>query len=73
MSRTKHHGDKAKERVFGKGWRWLDYTPGWWVRLFMTKPQRQRVRKLSEELKRLADLEDAPEFPVAKKPHNYYF
>ena len=72
MSRTKHHGKRAKERTFGKNWRWMT-TPGSWTRLMMTRPQRQRVRKLSDDLKRLADLEDAPEFPVAKKPHAYYW
>ena len=73
MSRTRHHGDKAKERAFGAGWRWLSQTPGWWVRLFMTKPKRQTERQLVQKLHKLPDVEDAPEFPVAKKPHKYFY
>ena len=41
MTRTHHHGDKAKQRAYGGGWRWLQATPGYWVRLMMTRPQRR--------------------------------
>ena len=73
MSRTRHHGDKAKERAFGAGWRWLSQTPGWWVRLFMTKPKRAETTRLLKKVGRIPNIEDAPEFPVAKKPHKYFY
>ena len=73
MSRTFHHGLKAKKRRFGKNWRWLQQTPGWWVNEFMTTPQRAETRDLLRRVLKLRDPEDAPLFPLAKKPHLYYW
>lgn len=73
MSRTYHHGNKAKERVFGSRWRWIHQTPSWWVREMMTKPQRARTRNLLKKVERMKDLEDPPLFPLARKPHVYYW
>ena len=39
----------------------------------MTRPQRQEVRCLVKRTMELVDYEDAPLFPVAKKPHRYYW
>jgi len=72
MARTFHHGNKAKERHFGADWRW-QVTPSWWIRAMMTRPQRQEVRRLIKRTMELADYEDAPPFPLAKKPHHYYW
>lgn len=82
MSRTYHHGHKAKRKLFestGKKlprnhqrWHWMS-TPSWWINEFMTRPQRQKVRQLVSKTFRLSDIEDAPEFPLAKKPHIYYW
>lgn len=97
MSRTRHHGDKAKRHLFegvpfhwtwrdrtderrakplvkrrNFNWHWMK-TPGWWVHDMMTVPQRAEVRELLGRVMRLSDLEDAPEFPLAKKPHDYYW
>lgn len=54
---------------------WSMNTPSWWVRDFMTEPQRQEVRRLIHQVRRSACLEDAGEimFPLAKKPHHYYW
>lgn len=68
MARTYHHGDKAKRRRFGKNWRWMN-TPSWWIREFMTAPQRREVRDLLAKL----DPENPPLFPLAKKPHLYFW
>lgn len=89
MSRTYHHGNKAKQRKFGGwnryldptppkrprhhiDWQWMN-TPSWWTRLMMTRPQRQEARRLITQLYRLPDIADAPPFPLAKKPHIYYW
>src|ERR1700694_2465410 len=68
MARTFHHGDKAKSRNFGDDWRWLQSTPSSWTRQMMTRPQRQEVRRLVKRTMELVDYEDAPLFPLAKKP-----
>ncbi len=73
MSRTWHHGDKAKQRKFGDNWRWYQSTPSWWVRICMSKPHRAGTRRLLAETHRLVDYEDAAEFPLARKPHEYYW
>ena len=72
MSRTYHHGNKAKLRKFGDDWRWMR-TPSWWIRSMMTRPQRQEVRRLIKHTLDLPNLEDAPLFPLTKKPHIYYW
>ena len=73
MARTFHHGSKAKERRFGADWRWLQPTPPWWIRAMKTRPPRQKVRCLVKRTTELVDYEDAPLFPLAKKPHHYYW
>jgi hypothetical protein len=73
MARTFHHGNKAKRRNFGEDWRWLEATPSWWIRDMMTRPQRQEVRRLIKRTMELVDYGDAPLFPLAKKPHIYYW
>jgi hypothetical protein len=64
-------GDAAK--LFRDGQATMQSTPSWWIREFMTVPQRAQVRALTQELHRLWDIEDAPEFPLAKKPHLYFW
>lgn len=55
------------------GWAY-GHTPSWWILQEMTVPQRQEVRRLIHKVHRLP-LEDAGElmFPLAKKPHDYYW
>lgn len=48
-------------------------TPSWWIRDIMTKPQRTEVRRLIKQTLKLRDLENAPLFPLAKRPHEYYW
>jgi len=76
MSRTKHHGDKAKKRAYGINWLWLQATPGWWVRLFMTRPQRRAAAVWQRKVETCVDIEwverlDKP--PHGKKPHLYFW
>lgn len=89
MSRTYHHGNRAKRKLFGDWlasheatppkkskrsniWQWQN-TPGWWVRVMMTAPQRAKTRTLLRSLHNLVDLETHSEFPLSKKPHLYYW
>lgn len=112
MSRTKHHGDKAKLLLFEgrrgrysddefwvhtggclhrlpgpkrkrseSRWFWMA-TPGWWVKEMMTKPQRAQTRAAIHEVMKMQYVVDdparwgyvdMPNFPLAKKPHVYYW
>ena len=73
MAHTFHDGNKEKERRFGADWRWLQATPSLWIRTMMTRPQRQEVRRLVKRTMELVDYEDAPMFPLAKKPQHYFW
>lgn len=87
MSRTHHHGPKSpkkrikwdevnppkKKRHQVHPWTFWMHTPHWWVQQMMTRPQRAEVRGLLTKLHRIQDLEDAPLFPLTKKPHIYYW
>lgn len=48
-------------------------TPSWWISVSHTRPQRSQTRQLISKTMRLLDLEDTPLFPLAKKPHHYYW
>ena len=61
-----------KRKRWKDEWHWMN-TPGWWIKERMTVPQRAEVRQLKQKVMRLVDLEDAPEFPLVKKPHVYYW
>lgn len=107
MSRTYHHGRKAKERLFGFSfhagcprhfkkidgrwqfvyevdptppkrarhqhcWEWMN-TPSWWIREFMTAPQRAQTRNMLASIHKVHFLDEVPGFPLAKKPHCYFW
>ena len=65
MSRTTHHREQKKN--------WT--TPAWWIREFMTVPQRAKVRVWQQRAKQTKvedlDLLDPPAH--GKKPHVYYW
>lgn len=73
MSRTNHHGDKKKERLF-KPWFWFQATPSWWTRLTMNKPQRRQGSIWQRNTKKTAieDLKDTDVPSVSRKPHQYF-
>ena len=52
---------------------WMSINPHEWNRLMMTKPQRAKTRTLLELVLKLKNLEEAPLFPLAKRPHVYYW
>jgi hypothetical protein len=69
MARTRHHGDKAKQQLFGKAWRWTSQTPRWWNRLYHHKPARRKERdRLTETLRG----EEPTDWPDHRKPHIYF-
>jgi hypothetical protein len=70
VSRTRHHGDKAKERTHGDSWRWLGNYPGWWDTMMHHKPRRQAERSIKHKILR-GDEETL--WPLDKKPHIYYW
>lgn len=87
MSRTWHHGLKARKRKFGDSfysggrpptppkvrrtkhhYEWMN-TPSWWIKEMMTVKQRAQTRQLLHKVA----LGCEPLFPLAKKPHIYYW
>lgn len=73
MSRTRHHGKKAKSLTFGDSERWLSQTPGWWIRLMMTRPQRRLAAVWQRKAETSRDLSALDDPPHGRKPHKYYW
>jgi hypothetical protein len=70
----RYRNEKVFEAVYhSDGYGTMHSTPSAWTNTFMTVPQRQEVRRLIGKVMRLSDLEDAPLFPLPKKPHHYYW
>ena len=70
MSRTLHHGDKAKERQFGNDWQWLKNEPKYWRKMHKHRPRRREARHI--EYKAVTeDLEQV--WPLDSKPWIYYW
>ena len=70
MARTRHHGNRAKERLFGiDEWRWLGNEPKWWRTMHKHRKQRNACRDCKIEV--MKGLE--PTWPLDKKPHEYYW
>jgi len=49
----------------------MNYTPSAWTNTMMTRPARAKTRDLLSKAK-TRDV-DLTEFPLAKKPHVYYW
>ena len=65
MSRTKHHHHRQMH--------WAG--PGWWHHLYSEKPRRAHERALERKAAKCAELDevDGVQWPLAKKPHHYYY
>lgn len=74
MSRTKHHGDKAKQRNLADYWNWMA-TPAWWIRLKMTRPQRRKASTWQKEAEKtdIVDLKELDKPLSKRKPHHYFW
>jgi hypothetical protein len=53
--------------------RWWAKSPGWWVRLTMTKPQRRAGRVWEAVIKYAKDLDVSDPPQVSRRPHVYYY
>lgn len=75
MSKTYHHGDKAKKRRFGKNWLWLKERPSWWIKMFSTKPKRREIKmwETSVVKENTAELDSLNKPDVSNKPQKYYW
>lgn len=51
----------------------MQSTPSYWIHDYHTVPRRRKTRDLSKKILRLDNYEDAPEFPLDKKPYIYYW
>jgi len=71
------HGEESKEwhnAMFHRDGRdWFMSTPGWWVHDMMTVKERAITRMAIQRVYKLIDYDDYVEFPLHKKPHNYYW
>ena len=65
MSRTTHHREQKKN--------WS--TPSWWIREFMTVPQRAKVRTWKKKVEKtpIDELDLHEDCPHGRKPHVYYW
>lgn len=77
MSRTPHH-DQKRHIIHGRHWPYhYSATPGWWVRLRMTKPARRAAHLLEAALRNRAPVSefeaDRVLWPLAHKPHEYFW
>jgi len=52
---------------------WNMSTPSWWIHDTSTIRERQQTRNLLQQVYKLIDYEDSPEFPLDKKPYEYYW
>ena len=69
MSRTNHHGDKNKLKLFGENWAWYTQEPKIWRKLHKHRKRRQSVRQCKHEVMRGGE----PNWPHDKKPWIYYW
>lgn len=62
-----------KKYHYTSHYHWLESTPHYWITEMMETPKRAQTRELLNIVMHLEDYEDSPEFPLAKKPHIYYW
>lgn len=55
-----------------KGWFHMCSYPRYWDIQYHTRPQRAKTKAISRKVKKGADPENLA-WPIAKKPHNYYW
>ena len=71
MSRTRHHGSKAKHKLFGRDWNWWKATPKAWNKTHHIRPRRAQER---QQLDRALRGEHEQVWPLGNhKPHEYYW
>jgi hypothetical protein len=66
--------DKWKGKKRGdSGWFWLQHHSRWWDVCFHTRPSRRRARKVTHNVLLGKVDAEAANWPLNKKPHNYYW
>ena len=70
MSRTRHHGYKAKERNFDEVRNTFGNEPKWWRKHFKHKKRRSELRQCLDAVEK---GNDDVLFPLDKKPWIYYW
>lgn len=72
---TCHFDDAPRCPWWRYGIHWYPYssTPSAWTRIMMTRPARAEEHRMLSKLTRDAIDTDAGIFPLAKKPHIYYW
>lgn len=75
MSRTKHHGDKNKKKLYGDLWWWFKSEPKEWRKMHKTRPRRRQTHSANTALFREVDYEDFNDtkYPLDRRPHIYYW
>lgn len=51
---------------------WMNSWPAWWDLVFHRRPPRRRTKRLEQAVMQGRDPDDIA-WPVAKKPHNYFW
>lgn len=52
---------------------WLSHTPQWWVKLYMTRPQRRLNKRICIAIMSGKDPDGLPHPWGNHKPHEYYW
>ena len=76
MSRTKHHGDRQKQRTYGYDWMhwgWLGNEPRWWRKMMELSKYRRTERELLTAAKRSEGDPADGHWPDFKRPGNCYW
>ena len=53
-------------------WHWMS-TPGWWISMMMSKPERKEANSKLRGVMLEVDLEEVDIPDTGRKPHIYYF
>lgn len=56
----------------GTHWKWYRMTPSSWHQVYHHRPRRRKERQLEVKIMKGEDP-DGLAWPVARKPHNYYW
>lgn len=73
MSRTRHHGDKNKEKMFGDDWQWCKREPKEWRKHNKHKKRRSAVRHAITQVDKGWGVDEDVLFPLDKRPWIYYW
>lgn len=75
MSRTSRRNRYTGSKEFrdGKAHGWNYSTPSWWINMHATRAQRQATRRAELQVLRRPDAWDGLIWPLARKPHKYFW